>query len=271
MNSSCRAPPHTIGPALQSEQFERIQDFWSRRQQLTQGELAEFYQRTLAALAPCRPREAASLGDSLADLRHQFFIEKVLGSESTSVPLHTGALFLYFKRFIIDQLRKLRGDEDDADDELTACELHAPDAYAAALRDYQLTPQQARDAADAFIATLPGDLILLLRHCGCGGMPVRELAEQIASAHYHSGKLGLVHKQKGDADSAARQLVQPAHRATLLGAWVLNLLKLRVGDTLSALDISAAQIVLDILCLAALSEHMDPASTEPNMNERPQP
>lgn len=271
MSTSCRAPPHTIGPALQSEQFERIQDFWSRRQQLTQGELAEFYQRTLAALAPCRPREAASLGDSLADLRHQFFIEKVLGSESTSVPLHIGALYLYFKRFIIDQLRKLRSDEGDADDELTACELHAPDAYAAALRDYQLTPPQVRDAADAFIATLPGDLILLLRHCGCGGMPVRELAEQIASAHYHSGKLGLVHKQKGDADSAARQLVQPAHRATLLGAWVLNLLKLRVGDTLSALDISAAQIVLDILCLAALSEHMDPASTEPNMNERPQP
>ena len=92
MSTSCRAPPHTIGPALQSEQFERIQDFWSRRQQLTQGELAEFYQRTLAALAPCRPREAASLGDSLADLRHQFFIEKVLGSESASVPLHVGAL-----------------------------------------------------------------------------------------------------------------------------------------------------------------------------------
>ena len=267
MSTSCRAPPHTIGPALQSEQFERIQDFWSRRQQLTQGELAEFYQRTLAALAPCRPREAASLGDSLADLRHQFFIEKVLGSESASVPLHTGALFLYFKRFIIDQLRK----QSDGGDEHESCDLQAPDAYAAALRDYQLTPQLVRDAADAFIATLPDDLILLLRHCGCGGMPVRELAEQIASAHYHSGKLGLVHKQKGDADSAARQLVQPAHRATLLGAWVLNLLKLRVGDTLSPPDIAAAQIVLDILCLAALSGHMDPASTEPNMNERPQP
>lgn len=264
---SAARPHNTIGPALQSEQFERIQDFWSRRQQLTQQELAEFYQRTLAALAPCRPREAASLGDSLADLRHQFFIEKVLGSDSTSVPLHTGALFLYFKRFIIDQLRKLPeggGDEDDG-----RCDLHAPDAYAAALRDYQLTPPQVRAAADSFIATLPGDLILLLRHCGCGGMPVRELAEQIASAHYHSGKLGLVHRQKGDADSAGRQTVQASHRATLLGAWVMNLLKLRVGDALSALDIAAAQIVLDILCLAALSQDQDLASSHPNMNERP--
>ena len=251
---------------MQSEQFERIQDFWSRRQQLNQHELAEFYQRTIAALAPCRPREAAALGDSLADLRHHFFVEKVLGSDSTSVPVHVGALFLYFKRFIIDQLRKLPegGGEDDA-----ACHLRAPDEYAQALRDYQLTPQQVREAAETFITTLSDDLILLLRHCGCGGMPVKELAEQIASAHYHSGKLGLVHKQKGDASSAGRQTVQASHRATLLGAWVFNLLKLRSGDTLTASDIDAAQIVLDILCLAALSEHVDPASTHPNLNERP--
>lgn len=251
---------------MQSEQFERIQDFWSRRQQLNQHELAEFYQRTIAALAPCRPREAAALGDSLADLRHHFFVEKVLGSDSTSVPVHVGALFLYFKRYIIDQLRKLPdgGGEDDA-----ACYLRAPDEYAQALRDYQLTPQQVREAAETFITTLSDDLILLLRHCGCGGMPVKELAEQIASAHYHSGKLGLVHKQKGDASSAGRQTVQASHRTTLLGAWVFNLLKLRSGDTLTASDIDAAQIVLDILCLAALSEHVDPASTHPNLNERP--
>ena len=252
---------------MQSEQFERIQDFWHRRQQLTQQELAQFYQRTIAALAPCRPREAAALGDSLADLRHHFFIEKVLGSDSTSVPIHIGALFLYFKRFVIDQLRKLPeggGGEDD-----TACHLPAPDEYAQALRDYQLTPQQVRAAADTFISTLSDDLILLLRHCGCGGMPVRELAEQIASAHYHGGKLGLVHKQQGDAASAGRQIVQPAHRTTLLGAWVLKLLKLRVGDHLSAQDIDAAQIVLDILCLAALHQHVEPASTHPNINERP--
>ena len=252
---------------MQSEQFERIHAFWTRRHQLTQGELGEFYQRVIAALAPCRPREAASLGDSLADLRHQFFIEKVLHSDSDAAPHHVGALFLYFKRFIIDQLRKQRDDEDA--DAQEGCELRAPDAYAEPLRDYQLTPQQVRAAAETFIMTLPEDLILLLRHCGCGGMPVKELAEQIASAHYHGGKLGLVHKQKGDAGSAGRQIVQASHRATLLGAWVFNLLKLRVGDSLTEPDIDAAQIVLDILCLAALNQHVDPASTQPNLNERP--
>ena len=252
---------------MQSEQFERIHAFWTRRQQLTQGELGEFYQRVIAALTPCRPREAASLGDSLADLRHQFFIEKVLHSDSDAAPHHIGALFLYFKRFIIDQLRKQR-DDDDADAQ-EGCDLQAPDSFAEPLRDYQLTPLQVRDAADLFITTLPHDLILLLRHCGCGGMPVKELAEQIASAHYHGGKLGLVHKQKGDAGSAGRQIVQASHRATLLGAWVFNLLKLRVGDSLTELDIDAAQIVLDILCLAALNQHVDPASTQPNLNERP--
>lgn len=252
---------------MQSEQFERIHDFWTRRQRLSQGELGEFYQRVIAALTPCRPREAASLGDTLADLRHQFFIEKVLHGDSDAAPHHVGALFLYFKRFIIDQLRKQR-DDDDADAQ-EGCDLQAPDAYAAPLRDYQLTPQQVRDAADVFIATLPRDLILLLRHCGCGGMPVKELAEQIASAHYHGGKLGLVHRQKGDPVSAGRQIVEPAHRATLLGSWVLNLLKLRVGDALTARDMQAAQIVLDILCVAALSLHMDPVSTHPNPDERP--
>ena len=100
-------------------------------------------------------------------------------------------------------------------------------------------------------------------------MPVRELAEQIASAHYHGGKLGLVHRQKGDSASAGRQIVEPAHRATLLGSWVLTLLKLRVGDALGARDMQAAQIVLDILCVAALSLHLDPVSTSPNPDERP--
>ena len=70
-------------------------------------------------------------------------------------------------------------------------------------------------------------------------MPVKELAEQIASAHYHGGKLGLVHRQKGDADSAGRQIVEAAHRSTLLGSWVLSLLKLRVGDALTARDMQA--------------------------------
>ena len=255
---------------MQSEPFERIHDFWTRRQQLTQGELAEFYQRVIAALAPCRPREAASLGDSLADLRHQYFVERVLGGESEAAPLHPGALYLYFKRFIIDQLRKRR---DGVPIDGEACDLPAPDAYVEPLRDYQLTPAQVRVAAQQFIATLPQDLILLLRHCGCGGMPVKELAGQIASAHYHGGKLGLVHRQKGEASSAGRQLVQPAHRATLLGGWVLSLLKLRVGDALAARDMDAAQIVLDILCVAALSVDMHSpasASTRLNIDERPQ-
>ena len=68
---------------------------------------------------------------------------------------------------------------------------------------------------------------------------------------------------------AGRQVVEPAHRATLLGSWVLTLLKLRVGDSLGARDLQAAQIVLDILCAAALSLHMDPVSTSPDTDERP--
>ena len=46
-------------------------------------------------------------------------------------------------------------------------------------------------------------------------------------------------------------------------------LKLRVGDSLGAGDLQAAQIVLDILCAAALSLHMDPVSTSPDTDERP--
>lgn len=254
---------------MQSESFERLQDLWTRRQHLTQQELVEFYQRTIAALVPCRPKSAAELGDSLADLRHQFFIERVLESQSDSTPAHIGALFLYFKRFVIDLVRKLRIDKDITDPKVH-CALSAPDAWDAALSDYQLTQQDVRSAAERFVVELPHHMILLLRHCGCGGIPVAELAEEIASAQYHGGKLGLVHKQKGDADSSARQLVSSAHRATILGSWVLNLLKLRLGDSLSARDIAAAQIILDILCVAALSVHLDPASTPPNLDERPQ-
>lgn len=251
------------------ESFERLQDLWTRRQHLTQHELVEFYQRTVAALVPCRPKGVEELGEPLADLRHQFFIERVLESGSESTPVHEGALFLYFKRFVLDLLRKLRRSPGTIDDKAN-CALPAPDAWDAALSDYQLTQHDVRSAADSFVVGLPHHLILLLRHCGCGGIPVTELAEQIASAQYHGGKLGLVHRQKGDADSSARQLVSAAHRATILGSWVLNLLKLRLGDALSARDIAAAQIILDILCVAALSVHLDPASTPPNLDERPQ-
>lgn len=251
------------------ESFQRLQDLWTRRQHLTQHELVEFYQRTIAALAPCRPKGVEKLGESLADLRHQFFIERVLESGSEATPMHDGALFVYFKRFVIDQLRKLREHADITDPKIS-CAMRTPDAWDAALSDYQLTQQDVRSAADSFVVGLPHHLILLLRHCGCGGIAVKELAEQIASAQYHGGKLGLVHRQKGDADSSARQLVSTAHRATILGNWVLNLLKLRLGDALSARDIAAAQIILDILCAAALSVHLDPASTPPNLDERPQ-
>ena len=254
---------------MQPESFLRLQDLWSRRQQLTQQEMAEFYQRTVAALVPYRPQNIEKLGEPLADLRHQFFIERVLDSDNTSPLDHRGALFVYFKRFIIDLLRKLRPATDITDPGVQ-CALSAPDAYAAALGDYGLSVEDVRSAADHFVVDLPRPLILLLRHCGCGDMPVKELAEQIASAQYHGGKLGLVHKKKGQPDSQAQQLVGTAHRATMLGSWVLNLLKLRVGDALNARDIAAAQIILDILCTAALSLHLDPVSTSPNLDERPQ-
>lgn len=254
---------------MQPESFDRLQDLWTRRQHLTQQELAEFYQRTIATLMPCRPKNVEKLGEPLANLRHHFFVERVLDSKSNSTPDHRGALFVYFKRFIVDQLRKLR-EEPDITDPRVNCALPAPDAWDAALSDYQLTQQQVRSAADRFVLGLSRPLILLLRHCGCGDMAVTDLADQIASTQYHGGKLGLVHKKKGAPDSKARQLVSPAHRATILGSWVLNLLKLRLGDAMSARDIAAAQIILDILCVAALSLHPDPESVPPYLDERPQ-
>lgn len=264
---------------MQSEQFERIAYFWTRRETLTAPQWAEFYQRLMAALASCRPVAASALPDSLADLRHLYFVERVMTGKSKSAPLHQGALQLYFKRFLLDLIKKQKvgagadgDDEDDdgehaqvgkslLDNEGQICDANGLSSHGDQLRDYGVTREQVHQAALVFIQTLSNDMILLLRHCGCGGLPVKELAEQIASAHYRGGQLGLVHKQQNDVAGAARQSSLPAHRNTILGRWVSTLLHLDHG--VQQQDIDAAKIVLDILCVVALT-----VSPEQN-NERP--
>ena len=102
-----------------------------------------------------------------------------------------------------------------------------------------------------------------------GSVEAEAVVEAESPEDTSAGETGGTAGEPGDADSAGRQIVEPAHRATLLGSWVLSLLKLRVGDALIARDMQAAQIVLDILCLAALSLQLDPIATSPNPDERP--
>lgn len=274
---------------MQSEQFERIAYFWTRRETLTAPQWAEFYQRLMAALASCRPVEASALPDSLADLRHLYFVERVMTGKSKSAPLHLGALQLYFTRFLLDLIDKQkiatgahiddkdknkpkdpgkdprpkpdRVDQPLLDAEGQICDAAGLSSHGDQLRDYGVTREQVHQAAQVFIQTLSNEMVLLLRHCGCGGLPLKELAEQIASAHYRSGQLGLVQKQKNDAAGVARQSSLPVHRDTILGRWISTLLRLDHG--VQQQDIDAAKIVLDILCVVALT-----VSPEQN-NERP--
>lgn len=231
-----------------TDQFSRIKQLWASRDALGQAEWAELYQRIVAELQGYRPKEAGSLPDTLDDLRHAYFVERVYTARGANGPEHAGALRLYFRRFLLDLLRQQRPETDNLDD---GCDLVAPADDDATLRRYGTTPGHVRAGAAAFLHSLSPDMQALLRHCGCGGLPVRELAQQIASAHYHCGKLGLVHRQAGKSRTAG-EFVLPAHRRTLLGRWVTATLQLE--DALSQDDVDAAQIVLDILCAVALTE-----------------
>lgn len=244
---------------MQSEHFPWITQLWDRRDSLSGAEWAELYRRVLAELSGLRPQEAAALPDSLDALRHLYFVERVLNGRAATAPGHPGALRLYFRRFLLDLGRQPRplidsnfdsNFDPDSEPDGAQAEVQA-EVQADILHGYGVTPAQVQAGAATFLHTLPPDMLLLLRHGAGGGAPPR----RIASAHYHCGKLGLVHSQKGQPASAGRQTVLPAHRRTLLGRWVATTLGLDAD--LNQGDIEAAQIVLDILCARALSAYPD--------------
>lgn len=260
-----------IGPPVQSEHFPRITQLWDRRASLSSAEWTELYRRVQATLTGFQPQEAAALPDALEDLRHLYFVERVLNGRAANAPAHLDALRLHWRRFLLDLLQqhangwKPTGADDgphacaqaggladglaNIQDDDAQAELHAD-----ILRRYGVTPLQVQAGAAAFLQTLEPDMLLLLRH---GAPPHR-----VASAHYHCGKLGLVHSQKGQPASAGRQTALPAHRRTLLGRWAAS--TLRLDADLNQGDIEAVQIVLDSLRALASS-----ASPYPGKRSRP--
>lgn len=247
------------------DHFPRIQVLWNRREALSRSEWEELYRRVMDVLAGYRPREAGALGDPLPDLCHQFFVERVMPGRGSNGPEHAGALRLYFRHFLLDLLRAAGTVGEPVDDNLQ-CEPGSAEAQRTALQRFGLSLDAARDAAAAFVATLSEDMLMLLRFCGCGDAAVSSFADRIASAHYRSGQLGLVHRRRSDKEGAGRQLASAAHRGTLIERWVMRTLgrgaapaELDPGD---AGDVGAAQALLDILCAVALAGQ-NPAAIDP--------
>lgn len=240
---------------------------WNTQETLSRDAWEEFYQRVMAVLANYRPREAASLDDALPDLRHQFFIERVMPGEGRNGPAHADDLRLYFRRFLLDLQRS--GMPDMPPFANPPCEPGAGQIHRASLDAYGVSPESAEAGARAFLAGLPEASRLLLRACGCGGTVSGSLAARIAAGHFGAGSLGLVHRRGGDRLSTARQNLAPAHSQTLLSRWLTQTLcsgtRTTPLDPANRGDTEAAQALLDILCTIALTEQArqaDPAASQ---------
>ncbi len=245
---------------MAQEHFPRINTLWNSRDTLSTQEWSEFYRRVIAVLSEYRPREAQSLGETLEDLRHQFFVERVMPGTSRNGPDHTGALKLYFRRYLLDLLRATQDTVDTIPDAyIPHCDLGDEDHQRKVLAEHGLPVEKVYSAAHVFINGLSEDMQLLLRVCGCGDTPASNLAGRIASIHYRSGQLGLVHRRKDDKLSGARQATSSAHNTSLLGSWINKTLGLAPKAAPSGENVEAAQILLDILCVVALTEqtHLD--------------
>ncbi|TWI63104.1 hypothetical protein IP91_03945 [Pseudoduganella lurida] len=230
------------------EPFSVVQALWRRRDLLRQDEWQELYRRVLALLQGDRPDEAARLPDTLDALQHAWFMERVYLVRCDAAPDDAAVLRQRFRRFLQDQLHRPLP-EAEVFNEDWPCSLPAEDD--AALRPYGVTGGEVRDAAAAFLRTLPADLLVLLQgYC----TPRRRLAPHVAAAHYHGGALGLAHFGS-EKHGAAPEVVLPAHADTLLARWLAGTLRRENG--LGPGDSAAVRIVLDCLCAMASAPAVD--------------
>lgn len=107
---------------------EDLRDLWSRRPSLTAAEWTRLYQLIHGFLKHRNCPELQSLPGTRDDYIHDFFLDKVFqgGAQGGKID-HSGALVIFFRRYLISALRDPYVRRRQTDDRLDGAEGHPSD------------------------------------------------------------------------------------------------------------------------------------------------
>jgi len=252
-------PPLPTGTALDAE----LVDLWARRAELSPTEWERLYRLVHAVLGSYHPKELASLNEDPAFYIQDFFIHKAMSpSVGHSEINHAGSLRVFYKRHLIDHLRRAKTEQhyhppSDSQDmpgkglenvaALQVSEL--PVDGLAELTEHGLSAHQVGESAQAFLQRHADWVAVYLAWHFCPDAEQREplvkLAQRlnISAYHYKASQLGInwaAHKRGNQGKTFDK---------TLIGRWVSE--DLGIAITPEHADVIHA--IFKILCWAALN------------------
>ncbi len=86
---------------------DELRGLWSRRATLDEAGWNRLYHIVYSVLAQYRPQHLAALPDDLAVYIHSFFVDKVYRFDLLNECYHAGALKVFFKNYLFDELRTI--------------------------------------------------------------------------------------------------------------------------------------------------------------------
>lgn len=232
-------------------------DLWSRRRDLDEASWTRLFMIVDEALMGYKPPELAGLSEDRREYVQKFFVDKVFRTDLLSQCDHTGALRVYYKNFLRDEIRSNKSrskfevaDSHDPENESPPSLNEAPDIDHGIDFMYELEaagfpPTVVAASAAAWLAESEEWVRLFVAHSNCPDAelsePLVHLAKRrgIKSRAYKAEQLGF-NWRGGDLSGFAK---------TLLGRWICESLGIKLAPKNGILIHGA----LKILCFEALS------------------
>jgi hypothetical protein len=250
----------------------RLAVLWRHRHSLNEDEWSELYRITVEILRSAHFKELAAFGEEREDLIQSFFVQAVMHramNGSTASCDHAGALYTFFRNYVIDELRsrnvkqkyvlsgdliKGAGSESDPDAFIETCasadnSLETPSNALPEdiLAETGISPEAILTSAKLFLRSQDTWVHIYLAYHFCpdegDSLPLYELARryQIPSYHSRAARLGITRK-KNDLPSD--------YSKTVLGGWLYSL----TGGPFEEVHFALYAAALKMLCLVVAIE-----------------
>lgn len=249
-----------------SDAFEELAALWARRDRLDQTEWTRLYGLVMDSLASSPPSEERTQPlsrEAARSWRDLFFTDKLVmpataGNSAMSRKLTPGGLGVFYRNYLLDQIRKVNrrpeyqgyeGAEDELVDEGASdgsdSGQHCPVDPSASFEG--LDAESIRDCALGFLQAAEDWVVVYLALHFCGGrdrLPLSKLHQQfqIPSYHYKARELGIAPPRGGYEDFEA-------FGQTMLGHWLRD-----CGVALDPDNADTIRHAFDLLCLEAFRE-----------------
>lgn len=223
---------------MNSEDWDReLHDLWRRCASTTasEGDWRQLYQLVHQVLLRCNAPELAGLSDNRQTYIDEFFSQKVFLAMKPSArgPDHCGALILFFRRYLRDNLRsdnRLISESTNEREAEETSEIGVGDLERLLPSHCGVTLEHVTSCATEFLDDLKANdewAWLMLRYNFFpdkeDSIPLSHLAQrhQIPSYHYRAAQLGIKHRCEQGVEQFQK---------TMLGSWLEKALGTRLSD-----------------------------------------